>query len=139
MSKIFLVIIVLCGLEGAALGMEAKRGAAVDAPVLVHTVPGLGIRLMRQSASSRIITLEISNENPYRTVSSRALEMAQNALRTQTEAMVKWRICDNKTCGSIGTAKCSGCREAVYCSKDCQAADWRTCHKTACSREFSKK
>ena len=36
------------------------------------------------------------------------------------------------TCGLVGDPKpCAGCRSALYCSKECQASDWKR-HKKAC-------
>ncbi|KAK2867969.1 hypothetical protein FQN49_003287 [Arthroderma sp. PD_2] len=42
------------------------------------------------------------------------------------------------SCGGIGAGdgakllKCSGCKVAEYCSKECQKKDWRAKHKAAC-------
>ncbi|KAI0156770.1 hypothetical protein GGR57DRAFT_501158 [Xylariaceae sp. FL1272] len=36
-------------------------------------------------------------------------------------------------CGKPAEKKCSRCREAVYCSHDCQKNDWKT-HKKVCAR-----
>ena len=30
--------------------------------------------------------------------------------------------------------KCSRCKSATYCSKECQAADWDSHHKTICKK-----
>ncbi|KAF6256113.1 hypothetical protein COO60DRAFT_1531023 [Scenedesmus sp. NREL 46B-D3] len=30
--------------------------------------------------------------------------------------------------------RCSGCRAARYCSRDCQAAHWRAGHRGVCKR-----
>jgi len=32
------------------------------------------------------------------------------------------------------TAMCSGCRKAWYCTKECQAADWKAGHREECKR-----
>ena len=39
-------------------------------------------------------------------------------------------ICCN--CFDFGDLRCSRCKTAVYCSKECQLADWRTSHKFVC-------
>ncbi|PRP87500.1 pcdc2/rp-8 (programmed cell death protein 2) [Planoprotostelium fungivorum] len=37
------------------------------------------------------------------------------------------------TCGVNGAEKrCSSCKKATYCSKDCQSRDWKNGHKEAC-------
>lgn len=37
-----------------------------------------------------------------------------------------------RTCGKPDTRRCMGCRTVVYCSKDCQRADWLDRHNAAC-------
>lgn len=41
------------------------------------------------------------------------------------------RKCGNKGCRNKGKHLCSGCGEEIYCSKECQKADWAA-HKEAC-------
>jgi hypothetical protein len=41
------------------------------------------------------------------------------------------RLCANKNCSNPGKHLCSGCGSEIYCSKECQKADWAN-HKTAC-------
>lgn len=40
-------------------------------------------------------------------------------------------VCSNPSCSKPGTRKCSGCRIAKYCSRDCQRSEWSV-HKAAC-------
>ncbi|KAK7007523.1 hypothetical protein R3P38DRAFT_2553205 [Favolaschia claudopus] len=44
--------------------------------------------------------------------------------------------CDNVECENIlekiQLKRCSGCKSVFYCSRSCQAADWRDGHRTAC-------
>jgi hypothetical protein len=47
--------------------------------------------------------------------------------------------CDNPGCSSMGRLGetwqgCSGCKAAVYCSRECQTAHWKTGHKGVCKR-----
>jgi ankyrin repeat protein len=46
------------------------------------------------------------------------------------------RVCGY--CGRRGKKRCSQCGETRYCSRLCQAADWRDGHKLACSRNLRK-
>jgi hypothetical protein len=39
--------------------------------------------------------------------------------------------CHNNTCREKGKNLCSGCNEAIYCSRDCQKSHWLM-HKEAC-------
>ncbi|GJX24067.1 F-box domain, cyclin-like protein [Tanacetum coccineum] len=48
------------------------------------------------------------------------------------------RMCSYKECGRPETRKnefrkCSGCGKVNYCSRGCQAHDWRVCHKVECA------
>lgn len=48
------------------------------------------------------------------------------------------RMCGYKECGRPETRmnefrKCSGCGKVKYCSRGCQAHDWRLCHKVECA------
>ena len=39
------------------------------------------------------------------------------------------------SCGKMGTMKCcSRCKCAYYCSRDCQAAAWKSGHKATCKQ-----
>lgn len=41
--------------------------------------------------------------------------------------------CHNEDCGKIGALICSQCKNAGYCSKECQKVDWAS-HKKSCKR-----
>nr|XP_043616642.1 F-box protein At5g50450 [Erigeron canadensis] len=48
------------------------------------------------------------------------------------------KMCSYKGCGRPETRKnefrtCSGCGKVKYCSRGCQAHDWRVCHKVDCA------
>ena len=38
-----------------------------------------------------------------------------------------------QVCGDVGNKKCARCLNARYCSRECQAKDWKT-HKTVCTK-----
>jgi MYND finger len=40
-------------------------------------------------------------------------------------------FCSKPSCSKPGTRKCSGCRSAKYCSRNCQRSNW-SAHKAAC-------
>lgn len=42
--------------------------------------------------------------------------------------------CAYPSCNKIGTKKCAGCFVELYCSIECQKADWKM-HKLICSYE----
>ena len=43
--------------------------------------------------------------------------------------------CKCFSCGNTGTMKCcSRCKCAYYCSRDCQAAAWKSGHKATCKQ-----
>ncbi|KAJ7643081.1 hypothetical protein DFH06DRAFT_601833 [Mycena polygramma] len=48
------------------------------------------------------------------------------------------RACDNVQCGKIqekrSLKRCSGCRELLYCSQECQRLDWRRGHRDVCAQ-----
>lgn len=52
-----------------------------------------------------------------------------------------YRKCDNRGCFKTETLlvesifpQCSRCKKATYCSRDCQAADWKNRHKILCKQ-----
>lgn len=54
------------------------------------------------------------------------------------------RLCSNKGCGRPETRtfefrRCSLCGMASYCSRSCQAVDWKTSHKIECSTGFIRR
>ncbi|KAJ6456295.1 hypothetical protein C8R47DRAFT_1328763 [Mycena vitilis] len=48
------------------------------------------------------------------------------------------RACDNIQCGKIqekrSLKRCSGCRELLYCSQECQRLDWQRGHRDVCAQ-----
>ncbi|KAF9022689.1 hypothetical protein BDZ89DRAFT_1070501 [Hymenopellis radicata] len=53
-----------------------------------------------------------------------------------------FRDCSLSTCGNLGARRaCTGCRQVLYCSPQCQKNDWQT-HRTKCStyaKKFARK
>ncbi|KAF7296351.1 hypothetical protein HMN09_01105200 [Mycena chlorophos] len=49
---------------------------------------------------------------------------------------IVYKACDNMECCKVGDrtkyGKCCGCKSMVYCSTDCQRADWKAGHRTTC-------
>ncbi|KAJ7504782.1 hypothetical protein B0H11DRAFT_2273314 [Mycena galericulata] len=52
------------------------------------------------------------------------------------------RACDNVDCGRIlketDLKCCAGCREALYCSRECQRIDWDSGHRESCMLYLSR-
>ncbi|KAJ7660123.1 hypothetical protein DFH06DRAFT_1193819 [Mycena polygramma] len=52
------------------------------------------------------------------------------------------RACDNIDCGAIrkddALLRCTACRNAFYCSKECQAADWTDGHRKLCKSALNR-
>eukprot|EP01117_Protostelium_nocturnum_P007554 TRINITY_DN2703_c0_g1_i1.p1 TRINITY_DN2703_c0_g1~~TRINITY_DN2703_c0_g1_i1.p1 ORF type:complete len:436 (+),score=157.96 TRINITY_DN2703_c0_g1_i1:159-1310(+) len=68
---------------------------------------------------------ELSYLNEYKSLAESSKERGQNAKK------VKLLFCHN--CGNEGADKrCSMCKLVNYCSKDCQAEDWKKEHKSKC-------
>ena len=51
-----------------------------------------------------------------------------------------WAASKCAFCGEYSTKMkcCSGCMIVPYCSKRCQAKDWKSSHRAICSRKFSE-
>ena len=48
-------------------------------------------------------------------------------------AQINWKhICNAMGCTQYADKKCSKCKTAVYCSRECQVSDWRMSHKHSC-------
>jgi len=56
----------------------------------------------------------------------------------RTKLQAKTSVC--RTCGITSTAlsDCAGCKAVAYCSRECQAKDWKQRHKKEC-KEFAEK
>lgn len=50
----------------------------------------------------------------------------------------KTSVCDRPGCNELGLKHCSSCRDASYCSVQCQKDDWKT-HKKKCSKRMPDK
>ena len=48
-----------------------------------------------------------------------------------TERCANFHVCGSTIAGGPGTGLCAGCRSVVYCSRECQVADWPA-HKVRC-------
>lgn len=44
-----------------------------------------------------------------------------------------------KVCNKVASSKCSKCFQVFYCSRNCQIADWKAGHKSACKPYEVKK
>jgi hypothetical protein len=62
------------------------------------------------------------------TLASCSANMKANRVRTFRKPKCAHQGCSVKQ----GLSKCTGCEEARYCSRTCQAADWRPRHKDEC-------
>lgn len=75
-------------------------------------------------------------------MSNSILTMKQSSI--QSFALSRFRACimeSSNSCAycnksSVELLRCSGCRNAFYCSKECQRAHWKT-HKQQCTRTVS--
>ncbi len=47
-------------------------------------------------------------------------------------------ICHNKECSEVGVRRCSKCKQAWYCSENCQRSDWKNGHKKKCKKYTEK-
>ncbi|KAJ7673872.1 hypothetical protein DFH06DRAFT_1445395 [Mycena polygramma] len=60
-----------------------------------------------------------------------------------SEEYISQRACDNVECGAIlekDTLKCcSGCRMLLYCSQECQKAEWHLGHRRSCVWYLSRR
>ncbi|KAF8143692.1 hypothetical protein K438DRAFT_1875536 [Mycena galopus ATCC 62051] len=52
------------------------------------------------------------------------------------------RACDNVDCSAMkkddALLRCTACRNAFYCSKECQAVDWTSGHRKLCKNPFNR-
>ena len=52
----------------------------------------------------------------------------------QEEQQQQHHVCTR--CGQSATLRCSRCKAAWYCSKECQTADWKTHKAVVCNDQF---
>jgi len=57
-------------------------------------------------------------------------------LEVQGYAALPWEVmtdvCHSNRCRNKATLRCSSCKAAWYCSKECQRGDWKKTHKARC-------
>jgi len=67
---------------------------------------------------------------------SRCLGMPPRALAFESRpccrAECESRPCCRAECDGVGERRCSECRGAFYCGRECQLADWRARHRASC-------
>ena len=68
-------------------------------------------------------------------VSPLTLMVAQVAGKTEVvQYLDSLVLCDNCLKTSSNMKRCKGCNIAKYCSRDCQANDWKVRHKAQCNK-----
>jgi hypothetical protein len=59
-------------------------------------------------------------------------EEIKGETKKENKGKVTKKICDNETCDNVDAVhKCSWCRAARYCGRECQQRAWKA-HKKAC-------
>ncbi|KAK7024681.1 hypothetical protein R3P38DRAFT_2626034 [Favolaschia claudopus] len=64
-------------------------------------------------------------------------------IRRQFDRSPRIRACDNVECGKLCPKSmlrcCSGCSTLLYCSRECQVADWQSGHRRSCIWHLSNR
>lgn len=71
---------------------------------------------------------------PVNRLAQREAIMARERIEIPTLPLlaIRGHLCFRCLQQSEKLLRCTGCQRAFYCSKECQAADWRVAHRTSC-------
>lgn len=107
--------------DAADQSVEAEQGETHGAAVsIAHVDPGCNPHY-----DARVLNSEGLNSHKYQAA------MIEDVVRFRDEhAADPGELCTS--CNERGAKFCGKCHFAVYCSKECQSADWRV-HKLVCS------
>ncbi|KAK7050695.1 hypothetical protein R3P38DRAFT_2866491 [Favolaschia claudopus] len=102
--------------------------------VLCYTLPDIGKAFARVTEHREFVVPEVQQAwDSFVMVLSRRLRVLA---RFNSEDRLTQRACDNVECGSFfpkpELKHCSSCMELFYCSRKCQAIDWKRGHRTSC-------
>ncbi|KAJ6544955.1 hypothetical protein DFH09DRAFT_657678 [Mycena vulgaris] len=120
------------GLVKAHPWLDVKRSAfdAFLALVAVHLPRYLiYISVLRQVHKSLELIQQLPLQDMLSNVQSVWLAFEKYArirLALASEAELRPVLCSHSQCSQPSSSRCSGCWEAVYCSKACQTAAWNT-------------
>jgi len=93
----------------------------------IHPLPIVHVTLRRLRVSNLVTFVLNSSDEPLKKVAT--------VLRDHWKMSKSWTEprCDNETCGKETTSSkvCSRCRNALYCSPECQKKCWKA-HKKTC-------
>ena len=120
------------------LSMGRKLLAITNAKELFHALGNNGGRCVVRKAQRPA--------GPHSLMSDCGCNALEPKLHPANKFMIEWfgqaarsnlRMCSSKRCGRPQTRArefrtCSGCMEAIYCSRACQAMDWKLGHKECC-------
>ncbi|KAK6969151.1 hypothetical protein R3P38DRAFT_3147655 [Favolaschia claudopus] len=77
--------------------------------------------------------------NSWRTLQKAVAERMYYRTVFDSEKSPSLGVCGNAECGIIADKKklrrCSSCRGVMYCSRQCQALDWQSRHRSSCALE----
>ncbi|KAF7341407.1 MYND-type domain-containing protein [Mycena venus] len=100
------------------------------------------VAAMRDSLSDTRTAAEIPEFKttplfPHWIALDRSVDDRVGVLNSWESAGRPWSaVCENTVCGAIksmkGFNRCAGCESVLYCSSECQRADWRTSHREVC-------
>ncbi|KAJ7648810.1 hypothetical protein DFH06DRAFT_1209653 [Mycena polygramma] len=130
-----------------AIHPETKSSSALIAELLTEILPSslvyyrvlLQLKVSFPDAEKLSSTLDPNSSfsKQWRTFSSLVTARLQSLSSWEEASNPSFKACDNALCGKIderrGFKTCSTCENADYCSKQCQAADWRDGHKDVCN------
>lgn len=116
--------------------VKVNRKRADDLSLLLD-LPHLRSAMLRDPVMGTLRIAYEAHKDTNETIATKGLEVQFAAIERyiKREAkLLKCADCDKQLLSTKDRNFCGGCRQVVYCSKNCQKAHWKTKHKAECKK-----
>lgn len=94
---------------------------------IIEQIPEIHANLSKSNWPEVIANVKAKFANPTEV----ARTISEIYQKIETDPIKEEDLCANSNCRKLATKRCSKCKKARYCSRECQSAHWST-HKKYC-------